>query len=319
MGFDDQQNSVESGAPIELFLFEGESTFAYTTGPIEYTYLGHTFTPVAMRRTVTSLSPKEQSGQMVLKMPFNDPFVTRYVRAVPPSPERLTVYQVHLSEDEDPANHEVRTMWRGYVSGVRFTETDARVSLSTQFSRIGTQIPKRTFSWACNHVLFDARCKVAKAQNQVYLNVLDIDAERMQLIVENNAGTIGDTFETRAAADDTYFRGGLVDAPYGGDSRMVIKVELISDPGGEFDGKYRVYLMVPMDQLQTGEIITLTAGCDRAVGTCFSRFDNVQNYGGFPFVPTTNPFSSEMKRETGRVIRTFDSNGDPILVPEETE
>jgi len=34
------------------------------------------------------------------------------------------------------------------------------------------------------------------------------------------------------------------------------------------------------------------AGCDHSVSTCAARFDNLANYGGFPFIPTKNPFST---------------------------
>jgi hypothetical protein len=34
------------------------------------------------------------------------------------------------------------------------------------------------------------------------------------------------------------------------------------------------------------------AGCDHSVSTCAARFGNLANYGGFPFIPTKNPFST---------------------------
>ena len=38
--------------------------------------------------------------------------------------------------------------------------------------------------------------------------------------------------------------------------------------------------------------VELVAGCDHSMPTCAARFDNLANYGGFPFIPTKNPFST---------------------------
>jgi len=31
-------------------------------------------------------------------------------------------------------------------------------------------------------------------------------------------------------------------------------------------------------------------GCDKSIGICQAKFNNHQNYGGFPHTPTKNPF-----------------------------
>ena len=36
--------------------------------------------------------------------------------------------------------------------------------------------------------------------------------------------------------------------------------------------------------------VTLVAGCDHSMAVCAGRFDKLDNYGGFPFIPPKNPF-----------------------------
>jgi uncharacterized phage protein (TIGR02218 family) len=37
--------------------------------------------------------------------------------------------------------------------------------------------------------------------------------------------------------------------------------------------------------IQVGDTFTITPGCDSAIGTCFTKFDNVANHRGEPFIP----------------------------------
>jgi len=42
--------------------------------------------------------------------------------------------------------------------------------------------------------------------------------------------------------------------------------------------------------LVVGATVRVYPGCDHTLATCASKFGNAANYGGFPFMPTKNPF-----------------------------
>ena len=44
--------------------------------------------------------------------------------------------------------------------------------------------------------------------------------------------------------------------------------------------------------IESGTPVLLTVGCDHSTQTCASRFGNLDNYGGFPAIPSKNPFST---------------------------
>ena len=44
-----------------------------------------------------------------------------------------------------------------------------------------------------------------------------------------------------------------------------------------------------------GQTVDVFAGCDHSLAICESKFANVINYGGFPFVPIKNPFNSSLR------------------------
>jgi uncharacterized phage protein (TIGR02218 family) len=37
-----------------------------------------------------------------------------------------------------------------------------------------------------------------------------------------------------------------------------------------------------------GDQFTISAGCDRSMGTCIGRFNNIVNFRGEPYVPGTD-------------------------------
>ena len=39
------------------------------------------------------------------------------------------------------------------------------------------------------------------------------------------------------------------------------------------------------DAVAPGDAVTLVAGCDKQFATCKSKFDNVVNFRGFPYMP----------------------------------
>jgi hypothetical protein len=38
------------------------------------------------------------------------------------------------------------------------------------------------------------------------------------------------------------------------------------------------------------QTVNLYPGCNKSMDHCINRFDNILNYGGFPWIPGKNPF-----------------------------
>jgi uncharacterized phage protein (TIGR02218 family) len=41
-----------------------------------------------------------------------------------------------------------------------------------------------------------------------------------------------------------------------------------------------------------GDVLSLYPGCDHSMATCISKFNNLVNYGGFPYMTQKNPWSN---------------------------
>ena len=281
MSFSSQQESTEDGAPIELYAITGADTFYYTSAAEPYTLNGNTYEPIAISRTAPTISVKETSGSLTLKFPFNNPFVARYLGGVPPSPDNLTIQQVHLSD----AAAEVFPFWAGSVSSVKFSGTEASVSVLGMMSMLAAQIPTQTFSWMCDHNLYSKQCLVPKSPFTFSFSVVAASADGVTVTLSDQGQAT-----TKLAADTAFFNGGTFLNGVDGSQRMGVDFSATANTN-----EYSLVLLVPLAGLTPGQAITFTAGCDKSVQTCLSRFNNVEHYGGFPFVPTLNPHTANLQ------------------------
>lgn len=284
MSYTAQEQSTEGAAPIELYKITGADSFYYTSSSTEFTYEGDTYEPIVISRTAPTINNKETSGNITVRFPFNNEFVRRYLGGVPPSPDRVDIYRAHLSD----STAEVQTFWAGFVTGVKFKGTEAVVSLSGLSSRMSAQIPSKTFSWMCNHILYGEGCRVAESSHTFEFNITAVSTDGITLTVTDNGRA-----STEIAADASFFNGGTIRTGVEGSQRMALSVTDASTPN-----TYEIVLMVPVSGLEVGQGISLSAGCDHSVQTCRSRFNNVERYGGFPFVPTLNPFVIDNKHRS---------------------
>lgn len=46
------------------------------------------------------------------------------------------------------------------------------------------------------------------------------------------------------------------------------------------------------ERLTEGDVVSLYPGCDRSPTICDEKFDNLDNFGGFPFMPGESPFGT---------------------------
>jgi uncharacterized phage protein (TIGR02218 family) len=83
----------------------------------------------------------------------------------------------------------------------------------------------------------------------------------------------------------------LADKPYAGGF-----VEWVDGDGNaerrfirDFSGT-DLTLTQPFQGIAVDDEVTVSPGCDHTMATCDEVYDNLPNYGGFPFIPQKNPF-----------------------------
>lgn len=123
-----------------------------------------------------------------------------------------------------------------------------------------------TVQATCDADLGDARCKVALAPFTVTGSVTAV----------TDAQQFADSTRAEATA---YFDGGELTWTSGQNAGRAMEVKRFT-AGGAF------VLFLPMAYpISVGDAYSLTPGCNKTLADCASKYNNVVNFRGFPFVP----------------------------------
>jgi uncharacterized phage protein (TIGR02218 family) len=130
-------------------------------------------------------------------------------------------------------------------------------------------VPAPRFQAPCNHILYSSRCGVSPASHQETATVTAISGNVI-------------TVDALSFADNDCAAGVIIAS---GEQRMVV-----SNAGTSVTFTY------PFANLQIGDEVIIRRGCDHAFdGDCKNKFNNGDNFGGFPLVPGKNPFTSSLQ------------------------
>jgi len=268
MSFATNENSIQSGSPIELYEFAVGLERFYLTSSEEEIVVGiNTYAPIAVSRSEISVGPDERTSVINLTMPSDYPFVTKYILLVPGSRATLTIFRLHRYDTPTP---EVKLIFKGLVRSVSFTKQaqEATVGVMPLTGALGRVFPRFTFQGLCNHVLFDVRCKASAAvfTHNGLCSAINADVYTVDGLIAKGAG---------------WAIAGILVNPDTTDFRLIV-----AQTGDN------VTVLAPFPVPLTGETLGVLAGCDHTLPTCKTKFNNVINYGGFMFVPPKNPFAT---------------------------
>lgn len=284
MTFISQEESVESGSPIELYRFSNlEDTFTYTSADVPVVFNSQTYEPNEISRTEDRAETLDEQRRLVVKLPASDPFVRRYIPTLPAQQDTLTVYKQHSTDGGSP---ETVVLFKGKVTNVAIEGVEALVNVLPESSVLQRTIPAQTCRNLCNHVLYDFRCKVAESQFRLDAEITAISSDGLTITVDGGSNVVpftGLTLSAQLTSDVAFFNGGSLER--GTLERRMIRES--TDLGGNTAD---LVVLLPFTTISVGSSFQLLAGCDHQFPTCRDKFDNEENYGGFPYVPRKNPF-----------------------------
>jgi uncharacterized phage protein (TIGR02218 family) len=156
------------------------------------------------------------------------------------------------------------TLFAGRVTEVDLGRTQATIKANTHLELLNLQWPWRLFQPGCSRTLFDSGCGLTKSSFGAAYAIA--------------AGSTMTTLQTDYAEPDgtaslgtlTFNSGALAGKSY----------SIRQQTGGVF------LLTVPVPvPPAAGDSITVYPGCDKQQNTCSAKFNNLQHFEGFPYVP----------------------------------
>lgn len=265
------------GSPVELYTFYSDaftSDYTYTSYDEDVIYDSKTYQAVPINRSQPELSQEYEAQSLTIDVHKDLPLVQLWVNGVPPRIVWVKIERYHVSDGSVP---EVITFWQGRVRGVVWKTNSASIEcypLNTAFDKNGLKL---WYGAPCQHMLYDtSTCKVPAASFKVVASITQISGLTL------TSPQFG-TFPNNDLVPQGWWVGGFVSSSDG-------TLRFITDHGGV--GNNVITLTAPFESgsLSVGASVDIFAGCDRKYTTCKNKFNNLNNYGGWPFVPAKNPF-----------------------------
>lgn len=271
MTFQSFEASVESGQPVEFYTITlGGQNFHYTTAEDIITVAGTPYTPLAMQREKIDFTQEQRSNTLNIKLPGSDAFVRQFITTIPGQRAKVTVKRLQRNDTPTPQTIQ---MFTGYVQSVTFEEQMkvAVVAVAPEGIALSRPMPRFSYMSTCNHVLGDERCKVNETAFQFVGIVTAVSGNTITVAGAN-------------VFPNGYFAAGRVETTGALDRRLVL-----AHTGSILT------LLLPFGVNPLGSTVTCFAGCGHDPDSCFSKFANVPNYGGFKFVPKVNVFKTGLQ------------------------
>lgn len=268
MSYEAQENSLQDGAPIELYRFaSGDRTWHYTSYAEPVVYLGKTYEPIPLKRTEPEQSSELAATRITLSMPRDVALVIPFIIYPPSATIWLDIFRQHATDE----SLETYTFWKGRLRGVKWEGATAKAECEPHHAALKRQGLYRQFQSPCNHTLYSLPCGVNKEGWRREATILNVSGNQI------TAAAFG-------AEADGFFAGGYVERA--NHERRQIKAH-----AGD-----TITIDAPFLDLAPGELVDAYTGCDRSYATCKAKFNNGLRFGGFPFIPIKNIFKTGVRQ-----------------------
>lgn len=258
------ENSVQQGTPVELYEFiQGLSRWNYISGADQIVRLGQTYKPSPIKRDRVKQSTDIFKNSMKLTFPRDDEFASQFLGFAPEEITTVTILRGHWG---DPDNQYI-VYWKGRVLSAKATDSQIELECEPVYTSIRRPGLRAKFEYGCRHVLYARGCGVNR---ELY--------KHENLVLTLTGGLNVEVAGVAGVYADGWLTGGILVAP-DNSSRFIV-----AHSAGV------VTLSRPLASLTTGQVVKLYPGCDHLRTTCDTKFNNLDNFGGFPWIPSRNPF-----------------------------
>lgn len=264
-------SSSYKGQPVELLDIQyGESYYDVartTSGDRDVMVEGRQYLAFTTSRDdFDDEGNPDDAKQLNIRVPRDHPFITQFDQREFPNMVSVRIRRAHLNDPELGTFN----VWTGRLVGVSFEQPWMVLGcekVATSLSRTGCRI---RYMRQCPHTLYMQRCWVDKEAYRRADRVFFVSPDKTEVILEGGS----------APAPGALI-GGILE--YVGLTRYIVAQKIVN-------GRTSLTLSRPMLILTNMAPVSVLPGCDRLASTCQAKFNNLDNYGGFDFIPPKGPF-----------------------------
>ncbi len=268
MPYQEIEESSHSGSPVELYTFSrGVQEWRYTSFSEDITFNNKNYTAAPIERGKIEATPDLGKVNLKIQTVRTLDFLTQYIASSPSDVINLVVTRFHLGDTDST------TPWRGRVTNVRFEEVEATITCQPIYTAVKRPGLRRVYQSSCPHVLYNSPCNIIQTN---YTTSAQVSA------VGGNTITSPSFIINNANFGPEWFTGGMVLFTGNG----VNDRRFITDHNNSTG---TITVSLPFTDLTVGDTVSAFPGCDHTTVTCKGKFNNLNNYGGFPYIPDKNP------------------------------
>lgn len=267
------QNQSVIAADLFTFTLANGTILRMTTWDVDLQYGGHTYSsqkPFVERGSmkfeiglsVDSFKVTVKAGvtELVNGVPFMQALKDHYFDACTFEIDRIWMPTPGDTTTLAPAV----VMFIGTVGQVTVYAMHAEIEILSPLELLNVQMPKNLIQPPCIHVLYDAGCTLNRASFATSSSAIP--------------GSTTLTIQCALATVTGYFDQGVIAFTSGANAGFSRQIQTYTP------GLIRVTTRFPFP-INAGDTFQVFPGCDHTQATCNSKFSNLVNFGGTPYVP----------------------------------
>ena len=259
---------VSGQRPFFLYAFaKGTTEYLFTNRNFEISWTipgvtGTLWAPSTISHDRVPDSTESFRSEFSLQVPLTETFARAFLDGLSYQDLRVTVWKGFLNDPDD----ELAVVYKGsLISVTPDSRGIIRMSFMTAIANLQRKGLAAVIQRPCRHSLYGRNCGVVRTSFQVTAAVDSVINGGAAITVSEAADQI-----------DGYYAGGVIE--FDGQLEMILQHE-----GARLD----LALTIPL--LIVGSTVKISPGCNLTQGICTDRFNNLENFGGFPFIQDT-PF-----------------------------
>jgi hypothetical protein len=262
---------------VELYRFvEGSEVFTQTSAAYNIDYNSETYEKQPLSRSEAESKSQLTRASISLTTDLTNPVAARYLKSPVDFVVTLSIFQ----QDDDGT----RIFWKGRLTQVSASNKKVVLTFESFFTSMRRPGLRARYQKACRHPLYGRGCRLDPENFKISATVLSIT--RMIVVVNSVSGL-----------PDQRLRGGMIRGP-----DTVLR--FINSQVGTVVTLSRPYDSLIAHLAGSGygssygggfgaTVVQLYYGCAHNPDDCNNVFNNLDNYGGFPWIPQINPFGGQ--------------------------
>lgn len=280
-----QENSCFFVADLYTLTLLDGSAYRWTSADVDITVAGQVFSHLGpiLSRTYTRLTVGVEVDTMTVTIAAGDRPDTHPPVVVAGSPiiqavrlgkldgARMRVEKL-IAPDWADTSRGTLLMFDGRISNVDISRTQAKLYVRSDLELLNLMLPVNLYQAGCARTLYDAGCGVKRESFEAKGTVTVGGTSALQ-------AALTDAALKPASFADGYFELGTVNFISGPNEGLTRTVKTFND------GVITLSYPLP-SPCGAGDAFLAYPGCDKLQKTCQTKFANLDNFRGFPFVPT---------------------------------